>query len=64
MFNAWATDCTVNEMLRMIAGFGGFLNRKGDGILGPQTIWIGLQRSKDFVLTIHAKSKADLLGYG
>jgi len=55
---------TINEMLRMIAGFGGFLNRKGDGMPGPQTIWIGLQRSKDFVLAITAKSKADLQGYG
>jgi len=33
---------TINEMLRMIAGFGGFLNRKGDGMPGPQAIWIGL----------------------
>ncbi|MCI0668066.1 MAG: hypothetical protein L0Y43_08435, partial [Methylococcaceae bacterium] len=33
-------------MIRMIAGFGGFLNRNGDGLPGPQTIWIGLQRSK------------------
>jgi len=55
---------TINEMLRMIAGFGGFLNRKGDGMPGPQTIWIGLQRSKDFVLAITAKSKAELQGYG
>jgi len=30
----------LNEMVRMIASFGGFLNRKHDGEPGPQTIWI------------------------
>ena len=43
-------------MIKMIAGLGGFLNRKHDGQPGPQTIWIGLQRTKDFVLAIHAHS--------
>jgi hypothetical protein len=41
-------------MVRMVAGFGGFLNRKGDGFPGPQTIWIGLQRSRDFATAIAA----------
>jgi hypothetical protein len=41
-------------MVRMVAGFGGFLNRKGDGFPGPQTIWIRLQRGRDFVLAIEA----------
>jgi hypothetical protein len=45
----------LNTVLRMIAGFGGFLNRKGDGEPGPQTIWIGLQRCRDFVLAIEAR---------
>jgi len=36
------------------ASFRGFLNRKGDGFPGPQTIWIGLQRGRDFVLAVEA----------
>lgn len=40
---------TLNKIIRMIAGF---LNRKKDGLPGPQTVWIGLQRTKDFALAI------------
>jgi hypothetical protein len=45
---------TLDQMVRMVAAFGGFLNRNGDGFPGPQTLWIGLQRSRDFVLAIEA----------
>ena len=38
---------TVRELLRMIAGLGGFLGRKGDGEPGPQTLWRGWQRMND-----------------
>lgn len=38
---------SLDEMIRLIASLGGFLNRKGDGFPGSQTIWIGLQRSID-----------------
>ena len=55
---------TLNEMIRMIAGFGGFLNRKKDGLPGPQTIWIGLQRTKDFALAIESMRTAGKSGYG
>jgi hypothetical protein len=48
------TPPSLDQMVRMVAGFGGFLNRKGDGFPGPQTIWIGLQRSRDFVLAVEA----------
>ena len=41
-------------MIKMIAGLGGSLNRKHDGQPGTQTIWIGLQRTKDFVLALQA----------
>ncbi len=44
----------LNTMLRMIAGLGGFLGRKSDGDPGAQTIWIGLQRTKDFVVAMEA----------
>ena len=39
---------SLNEMVRMVASFGGFLGRKGDGHPGPKTIWIGLSRVQDF----------------
>lgn len=48
----------LNAMIRMIAGLGGFLNRKGDGFPGPQTIWIGLQRTKDFVIGMEALNES------
>jgi hypothetical protein len=37
----------LREALRMVAGLGGFLGRKGDGEPGTQTTWIGLQRLDD-----------------
>jgi hypothetical protein len=41
---------SINAMNRIIASFGGFLNRKSDGEPGIKTMWIGLQRLKDFTL--------------
>lgn len=41
---------TLGAMMIMIAELGGYLNRKHDGPPGPQTIWIGLQRARDFAL--------------
>lgn len=45
---------SLNQMIRMIASLGGFLNRKGDGDPGPQTIWSGLQRIRDFIIGMKA----------
>jgi len=42
----------LNEMIRLMATFGGFLNRKNDGEPGVQTVWIGLQRTRDFAMAI------------
>lgn len=39
---------TLNTMIRLIAGLGGFLARKSDGEPGMKTIWLGLQRVRDF----------------
>ncbi len=50
----------LNSILRMVACFGGFLDRKCDGEPGPQTIWIGLQRSRDFVLALEAQDAIQL----
>lgn len=44
----------LNTMIRMIASLGGFLNRKSDGSPGPKPIWIGLQRTRDFVIAMEA----------
>ena len=49
------TAPTLDQMVRRVAGLGGFLNRKSDGFPGPQTLWIGLQRAADFVLAMDAQ---------
>jgi hypothetical protein len=45
----------LQEVLIMIAQLGGFLARKGDGFPGPKALWIGLQRTRDFVLALEAR---------
>lgn len=45
----------LQEILVMIAQLGGFLARKGDGAPGPKALWIGLQRTRDFVLALNAR---------
>lgn len=45
---------TLNEVIRVIAGFGGFLGRQSDGEPGAKTLWIGLQRVLDFAMGIRA----------
>lgn len=44
----------LNAVIRLIASFGGFLGRKGDGEPGAKTLWIGLQRVMDFAAGIRA----------
>lgn len=41
---------TLAEAIRLIAGFGGFQGRKGDGEPGVKAIWQGWRRLMDFVL--------------
>jgi hypothetical protein len=41
---------TIYEMVRMIAQLGGFLGRKHDKEPGLKTIWIGMQKAKDYAL--------------
>jgi hypothetical protein len=48
----------------MVAGPGGFLNRKSYGFPGPQTLWIGLQRAADFVLALDAQRSIAAERYG
>ena len=38
---------TLQAMVRMVAQLGGYVNRKRSDEPGPQTIWLGLQRTYD-----------------
>lgn len=46
-------DCTLkkplklSDMIKMIASLSGFLNRKNDGELEPQTMWISTRNMYD-----------------
>jgi hypothetical protein len=40
---------SLRQAIHRVAGLGGFLGRKGDGELGTQTLWLGLQRLDDIV---------------
>jgi IS4 transposase len=39
----------LSMMINLIAQFGGYLNRAGDGEPGPTALWIGLQKLRDFI---------------
>jgi hypothetical protein len=39
---------TLGELVELIARLGGYLGRKHDGPPGPQVMWLGLQRMRDF----------------
>ncbi len=47
----------LNAVVRLIAGLGGFLGRKGDGEPGVKTIWLGRQRVMDFAAGIKFASR-------
>ncbi len=49
----------LNEAIRLIANFGGFLGRKGDGEPGAKSLWQGLQRVMDFAMGIRAARDAE-----
>ena len=42
---------SLREALRMVAGLGGFLGRKGDGEPGTKSLWLGIQRLDDIAAT-------------
>jgi hypothetical protein len=44
----------LRDAVRRIAGFGGFLGRKGDGDPGVKALWQGWRRLMDFVLAARA----------
>jgi hypothetical protein len=41
---------TLGEFIIQVAALGGFLARRADGFPGPQAIWQGLTRVRDFTL--------------
>jgi len=41
---------TLSEMVRMVAQLGGYVNRPRADEPGPQTVWLGLQRTHDIAL--------------
>jgi Transposase Tn5 dimerisation domain/Transposase DNA-binding len=51
----------LGDMVRLIAGFGGFLGRKGDGHPGPKALWTGLQRVQEFAIGIAAAKEVFIL---
>ena len=42
-----STPPTLQDMVRMVAQLGGYINRKRPDEPGPQTVWLGLQRAHD-----------------
>ncbi len=40
----------LEEMVKIIAGLGGYIGRKNDGPPGPKAMWIGLQRMADYAM--------------
>ena len=57
------TPPKLGEMVRLIAGFGGFLGRQRDGYPGPKALWEGMQRVSAFAMGIEA-SRAAYTGDG
>jgi hypothetical protein len=50
-----ATPPRLADMVVLIATLGGYLNRKHDSPPGPKTIWLGLQRVREFVIALQAR---------
>lgn len=54
----------LDQLIRMVAKLGGFLNRKNDGEPGPAVIWRGMQRVKDFIIVQQIYSDVGNKTYG
>ena len=52
------TPPPLGQMVRLIAGFGGFLGRKHDGHPGPKAIWEGMQKVRAFAIALEARNVA------
>ena len=49
-----AGEPTLGEFIKIVGKLGGHLGRKSDGAPGPQSIWLGLTRVRDFACAWHA----------
>jgi len=49
-----AGEPTLGEFIKIVGKLGGHLGRKSDGAPGPQSIWQGLTRVRDFACAWHA----------
>ncbi len=49
---------TLGQMVRLIAGFGGFLGRKHDAHPGPKALWEGMQKVRAFTIAFEARNVA------
>ncbi len=49
---------TLNAAIELIAKLGGYLGRKNEDPPGTKTIWIGIQRMRDFTLAISGYKEA------
>ncbi len=49
---------TLDAAMDMIAKLGGYLGRSSDDPPGAKTIWIGIQRMRDFTLAINGYKQA------
>jgi hypothetical protein len=45
---------SLNEMIKMVASFGGYIQRKNAPFPGAKTLWVGLQRMHDFAIAWEA----------
>lgn len=52
------TPPPLGQMVRLIAGCGGFLGRKHDGHPGPKAIWEGMQKVRAFAIAFEARQVA------
>jgi hypothetical protein len=52
------TPPPLGQMVRLIAGLGGFLGRKHDGHPGPKAIWEGMQKVRAFAIALEARQVA------
>ena len=56
---------SLSLMITMIAGLGGYLNRKHDRPPGPKTIWRGIQKMRCFAMSwniLNRKNKRKTYG--
>ena len=51
----------LGEFVEKVAKYGGYLGRKSDGPPGPESIWRGLNRLKDFTISYKVYVKGESL---